>query len=43
MLNMSSSGCDPKADIDVQNSNMLYLLLSGGTYSAERPVERTAR
>ena len=26
----------PKADIGAQNSNMLYVLLSGGTYSAER-------
>jgi hypothetical protein len=30
----------PKADIGAQNSNMLYVLLSGGTYSAERPSDR---
>jgi hypothetical protein len=30
----------PKADIGAQNFNMLYVLLSGGTYSAERPSDR---
>jgi len=39
-MNAFSVAFGGKTDIGAQNSNMLYVLLSGGTYSAERPLDR---